>query len=69
MMPNILCSRTILQLIDGCKLLVVKYQCDCTCHMEFFAIGCLLPLVQGDYNVCNCICLLYLKFCLLQLKL
>jgi hypothetical protein len=21
--------------------------------MEFFAIGCLLPLVQGDYRVCN----------------
>ncbi len=35
----------------------------------FFAIGCFLSLVQGDYRVCSRMCPLQLKFCLLQLKL
>jgi hypothetical protein len=37
--------------------------------MDFFVIGCLLPLVQNDCKGYSHMCLLQLKFCLLQLKL
>jgi hypothetical protein len=57
MLPNILCSHIyihiVLQLVNGWKVHVITSNMwlhgDCTCHMEFFVIGCLLPLVQGDY--------------------
>jgi hypothetical protein len=48
---------------------ICDYKGDYTCQVEFFVIGCLLPLVQGDYKVCSHMCPWQLKFCLLQLKL
>jgi hypothetical protein len=48
---------------------ICDYKGDYTCHMEFFATGCLLSLVQGDYKVCSHMCPIQLKICLLQLKL
>jgi hypothetical protein len=45
---------------------ICDYKGDYTCHMEFLVTSCLL---QEDYKVCSCMCLLQLKLSLLQLKL
>jgi hypothetical protein len=78
MLPNILCSHIcshiVLGLVNGWKILVAASDMwlQGWVYMPrgvFFAIGCILSLVQGDYKVCSCMCPLRLKFCLLQLKL
>jgi hypothetical protein len=76
MLPNILCNRShiILWLVNGWNIPIVESDMQLLVwlympHRLFFAIGCLLSLVQNNCMIYSRMCLLWLKFYLLQLKL
>jgi len=77
MLPNILCSciysHVVLWLVNGWKILVIVSDMQLKGWLDmprgvFFATSYFLPLVQGDYKVCNHMCPSQLKFCFLRLN-